>query len=68
MFNDNQNAQPTSTVLMNRPTTGDKFVKDSMAVIQIATAVVTVVALGCALYNSFKQPDPQRNRFDGYQG
>jgi hypothetical protein len=53
---------------MNQPTTGDKFVQDSMAVIQIATAVVTVVALGVGLYKSFNRPDPNRNRFDGYKG
>lgn len=68
MFNGNQGAQPNSLVPMNQPTAGDKFVQDSMAVIQIATAVVTAVALGVALYKSFNQPDPNRNRFEGYKG
>ncbi len=39
-----------------KPNGGDQFVNDAMAVIQIATAVVSVIAMGIALFSTPKQP------------
>lgn len=52
LTNEFPNARPA------KPNGGDQFVNDAMAVIQIATAVISVVAMGIALFSTPKQPTP----------
>ena len=63
--NQTQLQNPTSgfsngQIIQQNPSAGDRFVTDAMKVIQLATAVVTVVAMGCAIHQSFKSTRDQK--------
>lgn len=51
---------PNGQIIQQTPSAGDRFVTDAMKVIQLATAVVTVVAMGCAIHQSFKPARDQK--------
>lgn len=53
-FQNPTSSSPNGQIIQQSQSAGDRFVTDAMKVIQLATAVVTVVAMGCAIHQSFK--------------